>query len=86
VVKGVAPSAYSAKIIKDRHVAEEDFEAYMVTHVVDVELLRADDFDSYFVERAKGLIGLISDAMGKAVTNLDGDDVIEGFGAALGQR
>lgn len=58
----------------------------MATHVVDVELLRKDDFDGYFVERAKGLISLISDAMGKAVTNLDGDDVVEGFGAALGHR
>lgn len=86
VVKGVAPSAYSRKIIKDRHVAEKDFEAYMATHVVDVELLRKDDFDGYFVERARGLISLISAAMGKAVTNLDGDDVVEGFGAVLGRR
>ncbi len=86
VVKGVAPSVYSAKIIKDKHVSEGDFETYMATHLVDVELLRADDFDAYFVERAKGIINLISDAMGKAVTNLDGDDVVEGFGAALGRR
>jgi len=86
VVKGIAPSAYSRKIIKDRHVAEVDFESYMATHVVNVELLRKDDFDGYFVERAKGLIALISEAMGKAVTNLDGDDVVEGFGAALGRR
>jgi len=86
VVKGVAPSVYAAKIIRDNHVSSEDFDSYMASHVVDVSLLRADDFDNYFVERAKGLIGLISDAMGKPVTNLDGDDVVEGFGAALGGR
>jgi hypothetical protein len=85
VVKGVVSSAYSAKIIKDKHVAEEDFDTYMSTHLDNVELLRADDFDAYFVERAKGIINLISDAMGKTVTNLDGDDVVEGFGAALGR-
>ncbi len=86
VVKGVAPSAYAAKIIKDRHVDSDDFDRYMATHVVDVDLLRTDDFDGYFVERAKGLIKLISDAMGKPVSNLDGEDVVEGFGAALGER
>ncbi len=83
VVKGAAPSSYAAKIIHDGHVSSDDFDRYMASHVVDVDLLRADDFNRYFVERAKGLIRLISDTMGKAVTNLDGDDVVEGFGAAL---
>jgi hypothetical protein len=86
VVKGVAPSAYAEKIIRDRHVDSADFDRYMATHVVDVDLLRADDFDGYFVERAKGLINLIADAMGKPVSNLDGEDVVEGFGATLGDR
>ena len=86
VVKGSAPSVYARKIEADDHVTAEDFDVYMASHVVDVDLLRADDFDGYFVERAKGIISLISDAMGKPVTNLDGDDVVEGFGAALGRR
>ncbi|MDO4798212.1 MAG: DUF262 domain-containing protein [Coriobacteriales bacterium] len=86
VVKGAAPSAYAQKIIEDGHVNSGDFDRYMATHVVDVGLLRADDFDGYFVERAKGLINLIADAMGKPVSNLDGEDVVEGFGATLGDR
>ena len=83
VVKGSAPSAYAAKIEHEGHVSPEDFDKYMATHVVNVPLLRNDNFDKYFVERAKGLVGLISEAMGKPVSNLDGDDVVEGFGAAL---
>ena len=86
VVKGSAPSVYARRIEADKHVTAEDFDAFMASHVVDVDLLRADDFDGYFVERAKGIIGLIADAMGKAVTNLDGDDVIEGFGSSLAAR
>lgn len=86
VVKGSAPSVYARKIEADNHVTAEDFDVFMASHVVDVDLLRADDFNGYFVERAKGIISLISDAMGKPVTNLDGDDVVEGFGAALNVR
>ena len=83
VVKGAAPSVYAAKIEKDDHVSSDDFDTFMSTHIVDVALLRADDFDGYFIERAKGLLGLISDAMGKPISNLDGDDVVEAFGATL---
>lgn len=83
VVKGSAPSAYASKIEREGHVSPEDFDEYMATHVVDVPLLRNDDFDGYFVARAKELVKLIGEAMGKPVSNLDGDDVVEGFGAAL---
>lgn len=83
VVKGAAPSAYAAKIERDGHVSPEDFDKYMASHVVTVPLLRDDNFDAYFVERAKGLVKLIGEAMGKPVSNLDGEDVVEGFGAAL---
>lgn len=83
VVGGSAPSVYAKKIEKQGHVTAQDFDAYMSTHVVDVKLLRADDFDGFFVARAKGLISLISDAMGKPVANLDGDDVVDAFGASL---
>lgn len=86
VVKGVAPSAYAKKIEEGNHVTADDFDRYMSTHLVDVELLRADDFDAYFIDRARGIIKLIGDAMGKTVSNLAGDDVVEGFGAPLGEE
>ena len=63
-----------------------DFDSFMSTHVVDVPLLRADDFDAYFIERAKGLLRLISDAMGKPITNLEREDIVEAFGAVLKQK
>ncbi|SDU80844.1 hypothetical protein [Gordonia westfalica] len=36
-------------------------------HLVPASSLRADDFDSYFVERRRRLCDLVEDAMGKAV-------------------
>lgn len=82
-VGGSAPSAYLAKIEGEGRVAEDDLDKYLETHLVNVNALRNDDFDTYFISRAKSVIALISSAMGKAVTNLDGDDVVEAFGSPL---
>ncbi|WP_240542109.1 DUF262 domain-containing protein [Bifidobacterium sp. CP2] len=83
VVGGTAPSSYMGKIERDGHVTREDLDRFLTTHLVDVDAMRQDDFRSYFVERAKALLGLISDAMGKTVTNRAGDDVLALFGASL---
>lgn len=83
VVGGSAPSKYLEKIERDGHVTREDLDRFLSTHLVDVDAMRRDDFDSYFIERAKGLLGLVSTAMGKPVTGLSGEEVIARFGAPL---
>ncbi|MFC5222059.1 hypothetical protein [Bifidobacterium leontopitheci] len=83
VVGGAAPSEYMDNIERDGHVTQEDLDRFLATHLVDVDAMRRDDFDTYFIERAKALLELISDAMGKAVTNRAGQDVLTQFGAAL---
>ena len=50
---------------------------------VDYDALVRDDFDSYFVDRAKKLLGLIEKAMGKPVSDRDAEITIEQFGASL---
>jgi len=83
ILGGVAPSRYM-KIIEDKNlVSDKDANRNIASHLIDVDDLRTDNFDSYFVKRAKELVTLISDAMGKSVSNLSGSDVIEIFGIAL---
>lgn len=83
IIGGSAPSVYMEKIEKDGHVTSSDLDAFIETHAVNPELVRKDDFDDYFVQRAKLLVQMIGDAMGKPVTNLAGEDVVEAFGAPL---
>ena len=71
------------KIEKDDHVSSENLNAYIETHVINPKTMRYDDFDAFFIERAKALISIIGDAMGKQVPNLSGEDVIEAFGSSL---
>ena len=66
---GRAPSRYIPSL-QERF---EDVETAIGRHGIDVDTLKSDDFASFFVERGKALMHLISDAMGKELP--DGEDV-----------
>lgn len=83
IIGGNAPSKYMKKIEKDNHVTKDDLDNFVSTHLIDLNYIRNDKFDEYFVARAKSILDLISTAMGKSVSNLDSDDVINEFGKSL---
>jgi hypothetical protein len=83
IIGGNAPSVYLKKIEKDGHVSESDVDKYTATHLIDVDDFRVDRFDEYFVKRAKSLLGLIENAMGKPIMNLGGEDIVSAFGGTL---
>lgn len=83
IIGGKAPSEYMKKIEKDGHVTEADANHFAASHLIDVDHFRADRFNEYFIFRAKGLLRIIGDAMGKPVTGLSGEDVIKDFGEPL---
>lgn len=79
---GEAPSKY-LKAIQNTNVATDVLDENLRSHVIDVASLRADDFQSFFICRAKALLELIGKSMGKQIVNLDSTEVIEAFGAPL---
>ncbi|WP_121661853.1 GmrSD restriction endonuclease domain-containing protein [Metabacillus litoralis] len=83
IIGGNAPSEYLMKIEKSNHVDRTNLDHYIKTHKIDVNDLRNDNFDEFFIKRAKSLLGLISEAMSKPISNLNGEDVIAGFGGSL---
>lgn len=83
IIGGNAPSEYLMKIEKSNHVERTNLDHYIKTHKIDVNDLRNDNFDEFIIKRAKSLLGLISEAMSKSISNLNGEDVIAGFGGPL---
>lgn len=79
---GEAPSKY-LQAIQGTNVEASMLDENLRSHVIDVASLRADDFQAFFVCRAKSLLELIGKAMGKQIANLDSTDVIDAFGAPL---
>lgn len=70
-------------MIQDNNVAAGALDENLRSHVIDVASLRADDFQAFFICRAKALLDLIGKAMGKYIPGLDSTDVVQAFGAPL---
>jgi hypothetical protein len=82
-LSGHAPSTYLKTIEKTEGVGITFLDSHISTHQIDPELLRADDFDAFFRDRAKKLLDIIEKAMGKTVSGRDSDETIEAFGGPL---
>ena len=83
ILGGNAPSDYLNKIEKDSKVIVADLNKYISSHKIDTTIIRANDFDKFFIDRAKALLDLISNAMGKTISNTDSEETIAAFGDKL---
>lgn len=83
-IGGYAPSVYTAGIMKKVDgLTEEALRARIESHLINYDALIADDFDTYFIDRAKALLLLIEKAMGKPVSDKGAETTIEQFGVSL---
>jgi hypothetical protein len=74
IIGGAAPSEYLQKLEKNAGINAERMQVILASHLVDMDALRRDDFESFFAQREEALMKLIEHAMGKAVartTTLD---------------
>lgn len=53
------------------------------SHLIDYDALTADDFDAFFVDRAKKLLDAIESAMGKEMPDRSSDGTVGAFGCTL---
>lgn len=83
ILGGKAPSEYLGRIAKENQVTIADLDRYIESHKINIGYLRSDDFDKFFISRAKELLDLISGAMGKTISNRDSDEIIAVFGDKL---
>jgi hypothetical protein len=70
IIGGVAPSAYLAKLEKGDTttppIDQQKLDTYLISHLIDPALLRADQFESFMKDRQKRLLNLIEQATGKS--------------------
>lgn len=86
IIGGVAPSKYLPKVKSEGQIDDAELRARIESHLVDYDALAADDFDVYFIDRAKKLLDAIERAMGKAVPDRSSEETIKRFGVALADR
>jgi hypothetical protein len=67
IIGGNAPSAYLARLQQQSQLSVAAMDGILETHLIDPNLLRADDFDAFFDDRARRLGALASHAMGRDI-------------------
>jgi hypothetical protein len=60
----VAPSLYWQRL-EEKGMSRERVDEILRSHLIEPELLRGDDFEGFFAERTRVLLGKLYEAMGK---------------------
>ena len=71
IIGGNAPSKYLSSIERNHGVNSEKLNEYLASHMIDVDAIRADDFETYFFKRRNALLDLVEQATGKSVAGRD---------------
>ena len=82
-IGGSAPSIYLKKIMADANIDEDQLRQRIESHMINYVALSSDDFDAYFIDRAKRLLAIIEKAMGKQVADRSSEQTINAFGTSL---
>ena len=82
IIRGEAPSLY-LKRIEEKFLDKSELLNNLKSHLISVEDIYKNDFDAYFIKRAKSILNLISKAMGKEINGLDSEQVKEQYGCSL---
>ena len=83
IIGGDAPSKYLSKLVDQGAIDSATLNECLASHMINVPLLRADDFHAFYRSRKTALLRLISEAMGKSTDEgivLDedeGDEALE---------
>ena len=83
-IGGNAPSIYTKAILrKVEGLTEEDLKDRIESHKINYDALVSDNFDEYFIDRAKKLLFMIENAMGKPISDRGSETTIQQFGVSL---
>lgn len=82
-IGGEAPSKYSQKIMRNAQIDEAELQKRVESHMVNYDAFIHDDFDTYFIDRAKAIMKVIESAMGKSISDKASEQTIKIYGVDL---
>ena len=82
-IGGEAPSIYSKRIMRKAEIDEMELRKRVESHLINYEYFITDDFNNYFITRAKELLKAIEIAMGKRIADKDSEQTINIYGVSL---
>ncbi|WP_301856121.1 DUF262 domain-containing protein [uncultured Duncaniella sp.] len=81
-IGGRAPSEY-IRTMANKGLSEAQIREAITSHKISYDLLAADDFENFIIDRATKLLDRIELAMGKSISGRDSEETIKFFGKSL---
>lgn len=81
-IGGRAPSEY-IRTMANKGLSEAQIREAVTSHKISYDLLAADDFEGFIVDRAIRILDRIEVAMGKSIAGRDSEETIKFFGKSL---
>lgn len=81
-IGGHAPSVYIGTMA-NKGLNQAKIQEAIESHKINYAYLSTDDFEAYFIDRAKQLLDRIEQATGKSISGRDSEDTIREFGVSL---
>ena len=78
-----APSIYLEKIERKEGLSPAELDEILAGHFIAAELIRADDFNNFIVDRAKKILDETENLTGRKVAGRDSSEIKKIFGASL---
>ena len=69
--------------MKKSDIDEAQYRIRVESHLVNYEAFIHDDFDTYFVDRAKAIMKVIENAMGKMIADKGSEQTVRLYGISL---
>ena len=81
-IGGRAPSLY-IQTMKNKGLSDELVTEAISSHQIDFTLLNEDNFYEFIIDRAKRILNLVEEAIGKKLSGRDSEETIKAFGGSL---
>lgn len=81
-IGGRAPSEYIGTMA-NKGLSQDQMREAISSHMIDYDLLQADNFEGFIIDRASRLLDRIEGAMGKQIMGRESEDTIKAFGEPL---
>ena len=82
-IGGDAPGEYSKRIMKKAEIDKIELRSRIESHLVNYDAFIQNDFNTYFIDRAKAIIKAIETAMGKPIADKGSEQTIKLYGVSL---
>lgn len=82
-IGGSAPSVYSKNVLKTAEIDEQTYKERVESHLIKYDYFIKDDFEAYFIDRAKTLLTVIENAMKKTIADKSSEQTVQLYGYPL---